>query len=111
MALPPSLQATESVDRPLRVRIAKATYKEHEVRAPPEARVMPQGDTCLLAVSQDACYDGVSTFRLKNEMVSERRGSLTPNRREKNAIFLLLVVYLGHGIFHPAAVLFFSKKS
>ena len=42
-------------------------------------------------------------------MVSERRGSLTQNRRKYAPFFshmILVVVYPGHGIFYPLAVYF-----
>ena len=43
-------------------------------------------------------------------MVSGWRGSLTQNRRKYAIFFTILVAYLGHGIFNPVAVLFFSKS-
>ena len=39
------------------------------------------------------------------------RGSLTPNRRNFNIVWLFFVVYLSHEIFHRVALLFSSEIS
>ena len=63
----------------------------------------------------DACYDRGSTFRLKC-FLNDGTGLLNPKSSEVVGFFLLhmiLVVYLGHGIFHPVYVvvaLSFSKS-
>ena len=73
---------------------------------------VPQGDKPHQNKKKDACYDRDSTFRLKRFL--KRRGPLTQNRRKIRPIsfcMMVLVVHLGHGIFHSvlAAVLFFPK--
>ena len=60
-------------------------------------------DSCVHSL--DERYDRGTTFRLN--LFLNGGGSLTQNR-QKQAFFLsgVLVVYLGHGIFHPVPVLF-----
>ena len=60
-----------------------------------------------------ASYEtGITVYLFSAELVSERRGSLTQNRRKKKKktmgqfSCMIIVVYLrGHGIFHPVTVL------
>ena len=54
-------------------------------------------------LKKDACYDSGIPFFGENGF-SEGRGSLTQNRwkiRPLNFCVMILVVHLGHGIFHP----------
>ena len=60
--------------------------------------------------ASDACYDRGSTFRLKcflNDRVHQPKivGKYAPL-----IFFMILVVYLGHGSFHPVALSFFSSS-
>ena len=62
----------------------------------------------------DACYD--RGFHLSCEMVSERRGSFTQNRRKIRPLnfSMILVVYLSREIFHSSGIIsvyFFLPKS
>ena len=58
----------------------------------------------------DVCYDRDITFRLKC-FLNDLRHSLTQNRRNFVHFFpMALVVYLGHGISPPVAVLFVSTS-
>ena len=57
----------------------------------------------------DACYDRGSSFRLKcflNDGAAQPK--IVGNRI---FLFMILAVYLGHGIFHPVAGLIFLQIS
>ena len=56
---------------------------------------------------EDAFYGKGSTFGL---FCSRVTGIHNQNRRNRQFLRRIVVVYLGHGIFHPVAVLFFSPN-